>query len=512
LEIVSAAGLWPSVTPQTLLAPLSGVNTSFLDLRWKRTLLSFGEAISTLQRAERLVRLIEQQDLLGFYKEAENVGREGWTAMKYPDWLLMEIENDFTIRAIQARVAIEMISPSSGRNSVLQFNMGEGKSSVIIPMVAVVLADRRHLARVITLKPLLRQTAYLLSQRLGGLVNRRLYHTPFSRKTTLNQAVAQNLQTIFEQCRQECGVFLALPEHLLSFRLMGRERLPNNRNLAKRLLETDLWLQRNARDVLDESDEILDNRFQLVYTVGSQQMLDGQPDRWTITQAVLSCIDKYVNGISQAGGVEVDRKNGSFPAITFLKEDAGHELIALVVTDILQGHVPAISLGHCGPRVLNAVKSFISLRDVDSATASLIDSTFGSSTYMSTLLLLRGLFAHQILLFTLQKKRWLVDYGLDPSRCMMAVPYRAKGVPSLSSEFGHPDVAILLTCFSYYYTGLTHSQLYRCLDLILKESDPTHEYARWSKASFHLPDELKDLDAINIEDEDLCGRLFLHLK
>ncbi|OBT40106.1 hypothetical protein VE00_10011 [Pseudogymnoascus sp. WSF 3629] len=94
----------------------------------------------------------------------------------------------------------------------------------------------------------------------------------------------------------------------------------------------------------------------------------------------------------------------------------------------------------------------------------------------------------------------------------MAVPYRAKGVPSLSSEFGHPDVAILLTYLSYYYTGMTQLQLYRCLDLILKESDPTHEYARWSKTSLDLPDELKDLDGINIEDENLCVRLFSHLK
>lgn len=111
--------------------------------------------------------------------------------------------------------------------------------------------------------------------------------------------------------------------------------------------------------MLDESDEILDNRFQLVYTVGCQQMFDGQPDRWTVTQAVLSCVDKHVDTISQTGGVEVDRKNGTFPAITFLKEDAGHELIALVITDILQGHVPAISLGHCGPKLLTAIKSFI---------------------------------------------------------------------------------------------------------------------------------------------------------
>ena len=31
--------------------------------------------------------------------------------------------------------------PSSGSNTVLQLNMGEGKSSVIVPLVAVALAE-----------------------------------------------------------------------------------------------------------------------------------------------------------------------------------------------------------------------------------------------------------------------------------------------------------------------------------------------------------------------------------
>jgi hypothetical protein len=37
--------------------------------------------------------------------------------MKSSDGLLIEIENDFTIRAIQAHVAIKIISPKSRRNS-----------------------------------------------------------------------------------------------------------------------------------------------------------------------------------------------------------------------------------------------------------------------------------------------------------------------------------------------------------------------------------------------------------
>jgi hypothetical protein len=121
------------------------------------------------------------------------------------------------------------------------------------------------------------------------------------------------------------------------------------------------------------------------------------------------------------GRVEIERKRGSFPAITFLNRWSGHELIALVVADIMQGHMPAISLSHCGPRVSRAIKNFIQLRDVDTETAALVEATFGTSPYMPALLLLRGLFAHGVLLFALQKKRWLVDYGLDPRRCLSGI-------------------------------------------------------------------------------------------
>jgi hypothetical protein len=37
----------------------------------------------------------------------------------------------------------------------------------------------------------------------------------------------------------------------------------------------------------------------------------------------------------------------------------------------------------------------------------------------------------------------------------MAVPFQAKDVPAERAEFGHPDVAIILTILSYYYSGLS---------------------------------------------------------
>lgn len=46
--------------------------------------------------------------------------------MDYPDWLLVELEADLLIRPSQIDVALAIISPSSGENSVLQMNMGQG--------------------------------------------------------------------------------------------------------------------------------------------------------------------------------------------------------------------------------------------------------------------------------------------------------------------------------------------------------------------------------------------------
>lgn len=36
----------------------------------------------------------------------------------------------------------------------------------------------------------------------------------------------------------------------------------------------------------------------------------------------------------------------------------------------------------------------------------------------------------------------------------MVVPYKAKDIPNPRADFGHPDVAIGLTCLNYYYSGL----------------------------------------------------------
>jgi hypothetical protein len=72
-------------------------------------------------------------------------------------------------------------------------------------------------------------------------------------------------------------------------------------------------------------------------------------------------------------------------------------------------------------------------------------------------------------------------------------------VPSLRAEFGHPDVAIALTCLSYYYGGLTKQQVLQCFDLLTKLDNPDMEYDLWVEEG--IPTSLRQVNSINTNDE-----------
>lgn len=127
---------------------------------------------------------------------------------------------------------------------------------------------------------------------------------------------------------------------------------------------------------------------------------------------------------------------------------------------------------------------------------------FGKNNISTGILfLLRGLIGYNILLFTLKEKRWKVDYGLDLKRSSLAVPYRAKDSPAGKAEFSHPDVAITLTCLSYYYGGLNEDQLETCFRNLYKSDNPTLQYERWIKGVGSSKRYPKRLGGINLEDK-----------
>ena len=157
--------------------------------------------------------------------------------------LLVQIQGNFLIRRAQAEIAMEIMSPQSGENTVIQVNMGEGKSSVIIPIAAAALADGKQLVRVVVPKALTVQMFELLIARIGGLANRPIYYLPYSRTPEYEFTGAvvhsppsrpererrvvslkiDDLHKLMSQSMAERGILLVQPEHVASLKLMSVE-------------------------------------------------------------------------------------------------------------------------------------------------------------------------------------------------------------------------------------------------------------------------------------------------
>lgn len=383
-------------------------------------------------------------------------------------------------------------------------------------MVAAVLADKKRLLRVVVPKPLLLQSAQLLHARLGGMLGREVRHVPFSRKTSTKSETIEAFYKIHREILKSSGVMLALPEHILSFMLSGLQRLSDTRiSEASQMVRIQSCMKKVSRDVLDECDFTLAVRTQLIYPSGSQTTVDGYPHRWETAEALLRLVEGHLWNLQSdfRQSIEiVERPQGGFPVVFFLRKDVEDALITRLVDDICSGRTSILMTRDCTKSERLAILHFIRDAKVSQRMLENISQMFPDRPAMKqNMYLLRGLLVHRILILTL-KKRWNVQYGLHPNRDPIAVPFHAKGVPSEQAEWGHPDVAIVFTCLSFYYNGLDISQLRQSLEHVLKSDDPSSEYDRWTQSSKSLPDSLREWNAINVDDETQLGEIWQHVR
>lgn len=314
--------LWPRIVPTTLLPCLSSNAKATVGPCIRSALIEYALSITVQQRLMRIEAATRRRDMSQLADEMSNPGHKYWQPNEYPDWLLLEIESNILLRPDQIDVALCTISPASGKNSVLQMMMGQGKSSCIIPMVAATLADSRKLLRVIVPKPLLLQMAQVLQARLGGLLGRPIKHVPFSRRTSSQPETINFFYRLHKDCLDSRGVILALPEHLLSFKLSGLQRILDEKVIeAKSMLKIQSWLSKTCRDVLDECDVSLAVKTQLIYPSGSQSMVDGHPNRWKTTQAVLHLAKSHIFRLQKSfrGAVEVVSRHRDVSTLSFME-------------------------------------------------------------------------------------------------------------------------------------------------------------------------------------------------
>lgn len=255
---------------------------------------------------------------------------------------------------------------------------------------------------------------------------------------------------------------------------------------------------------------------------GPQLSVDGAPHRWLIIQDLLRLFEEHLPAIRKAFPMSVEvvprSQLKAFPMAFLLRRDAEDEFHRLIVEDIVNNRTSFLRLSESGAppkKVRRTIRQLLSetrtkMQDKD-GLREVVNLFADQESAAKTLLLVRGLLLNRILLFCM-KRRYNVQYGLHPTRDPVAVPFEAKGVPSESSEFGHPDVAIILTTLSFYYAGLSPAQFRQSLSSVLKADDAASAYDRWIHGCDTLPAGLRHWNVINCDDEGQVEELYTHLR
>lgn len=246
---------------------------------------------------------------------------------------------------------------------------------------------------------------------------------------------------------------------------------------AREFLIVHKWMNENVRNILDESDAILNPKYQLIYTIGNQRSLDAGSKRWIIAQAVLKrvpyhmrklyeqqqdCDDDYVEAKVEYdkqylvnakifGASEFSYRPDIFTPCRILDEETFDELAEYLIDDFINGDLD-ITFPAMSSTEQTTVKDFLS-KNCSAELTNAVKSQF-SDVNFDTLLILSGLLSFGILKLILMR-RWRVNYGVNEKGTRkMAIPFKAKDVPAEMTDFGHPDVAICFTQLSYYYSGV----------------------------------------------------------
>lgn len=256
------------------------------------------------------------------------------------------------------------------------------------------------------------------------------------------------------------GVILTLPEYRCSLQLKLYESVKKDQlTEADHFLRLHNWIQANVRNILDESDAILQPKYQLIYTVGNQMQIDGGEHRWLVAQAILKRVPHHMRRLHASHGddkIEFDGRPTAARADVFtpcrlLEPAMFAELRTALIDDFIAGCIN-FPFPEMSEATKKGMRHILSQKQINRDTFELLLSKF-SGIERNSVMIMSGLLRFDVLRLMLTK-RWRVHYGVDAKGARkMAVPFKAKDVAAEMTEFGHADVAIGFTLLSYYYSG-----------------------------------------------------------
>lgn len=236
---------------------------------------------------------------------------------------------------------------------------------------------------------------------------------------------------------------------------LKKEKKNRNFTIIKQLMDIYKWTKENVRTILDESDALLQAKFQLVYTVGNQMAPDGDSNRWSVIQKVLRMLPTNMKKLFDEHGnekIEFDHTNTDkrrFTQSRIIDESIFDDLKDKLVENIFASRTIPVT-----DENKKDLKELLTKKNIGEINISETIRDFPEEDKIK-FWTLSGFLRFDVLKLVLSgSKRWRASYGIDHKRDQkMAVPFKAKDTPTEMTEFGHPDVAVCFTQLSYYYSG-----------------------------------------------------------
>lgn len=426
-----------------------------------------------------------------------------------PRFLVFEFLFNIVLRKRQVEMVRWFVKNArDGISRVQQMIMGQGKTTVVGPLLALILADGATLVTQVMPTALLDQSRTILRKCFSVLIPKRIYTLKFDRHIEDSSHTVILLAQKLESARSEGAIICAAPESIKALFLKFIEQLHSVESMPrveqekhqrvqeqsdrfqeraeKRALMADaivpifdLW--KSGVLIMDEVDVLLHSlRSELNFPIGEKKPIDLSGPRWflplhifdglffrTENRVTTDILETNTEAVSILEAIRASLERGL--ACRALQREP--HIVLLVPRFYFEDLGPALL-----PWVLLWLRSRVSLEFSEGITRQYliepnvihlkeaIERDFSPSSI--ELLNLARSWITSILPHVLSKIN-RVGFGLlqaadlnadsdkmPLSRKLSAVPFIAKDVPSRSSEFAHPDVVIGTTILAFRYEGL----------------------------------------------------------
>ena len=336
---------------------------------------------------------------------------------------------------MQATVAQYLIKHPA---AIVQLNMGEGKTRVILPMLALHWARGGEVVRLNFISTLLDEAFDFLHQHLcASMLRRKLFRMPFHRDVDLSQVNVRAMTESLEHCQRVCGILLVAPEHRMSLELKRHElHIAGKAAVCKDL--SDLH-RMSFVDIFDESDELLRHKYQLVYAAGAQMSLPSGQERWEAIQALCRIIKHDTDKVAQLLSDPLVARHelsvtkdipAAFHQLRLIPGPEADRIMEELNVALMKTLIDSPPYHFEWLRQHKQSKQIIALTTNPKRGSFLIPTL--KPVQQEALLAFRGLLAHGILRHCLEK-RHRVNYGVSrkTGRKRLAVPFKANDTPSV---------------------------------------------------------------------------------